>query len=117
MNSPPLWSLPEDLVQIRDEDPDLIETILESFVEEMQKSLGELNACIAEGDGATADRALHKFKGALLQIGAPSVAAECQEFRTALTTENSTQWRVRQASIVNHCNRLLVEMGRTGQTR
>ena len=115
MNSMPLWSLPEDLVQIRDEDPDLIETILDSFVEEMQNSLRDLDGCIARGDAATAERALHKFKGALLQIGAAPLAAECQDFRLALTHETPDQWRVRQASITAHCDRLLVEMGRDGQ--
>ena len=112
MNSTPLWVLPEDLAQIQLEDPELIETILESFGEQVLLSLAELDDCVARADSARAERAIHKFKGALLQIGAPSVAASCQDFRSVLPSETPSQWSARLNSIRSDCQQILSEIGR-----
>lgn len=112
MDSSPLWSLPDDLKQIREDDPELIETILDSFVEQLRPSLAELETSLSAGNSAHASRLLHSLKGALLQIGAPSVADRCQSVRAALDTPGSMPAPDRLASLRRACEQVLREIAR-----
>jgi hypothetical protein len=105
-----LWSLPEDLAELNVDDPDSVREILDTFVQQTRMSIEDIRHLVEAHDGTSLARSLHRLKGSLLQMGAPSVGAQCAEFHQALASEGAERWKTRFDSLATDCRAVLAEI-------
>jgi two-component system sensor histidine kinase/response regulator len=67
----------------RDDYPDIVDQLVDLFVQSTPPLLGELRAAFDEGDRDELRRAAHKLKGSCQNIGATFMATLCRSIETA----------------------------------
>jgi HPt (histidine-containing phosphotransfer) domain-containing protein len=77
----------------RDDYPEIVEQLVELFVDSTPPLLGELRQCAEAGDAEAVKRAAHKLKGSCQNIGASGMAvqaAEIEQVQAAAPTQLAT---------------------------
>ena len=67
----------------RDDYPDIVDQLVDLFVQSTPPLLGELRAALDEGDRDELRRVAHKLKGSCQNIGATFMATLCRSLETA----------------------------------
>ena len=74
----------------RDDYPDIVDQLLELFLDSTPPLLDELQAAADAGDGDELRRAAHKLKGSCQNIGATFMASLCRSLETAESGHGET---------------------------
>ncbi len=106
------WSLPEDLAELLREDPETMQSILATFVEQTRLNLLRVEELAAADDGAELSRAVHRMKGGLAQMGAGLAADLCKQFEVAIPNETREQWQRRTGELRTACETVLLLAGK-----
>lgn len=93
MSEPLAWALPEDLAELLREDPETLQSILHTFVEQTRLNLDRVAEFVETGTPEELSRAVHRLKGGLAQMGANHAADLCRAFELALPDESRKQWK------------------------
>jgi HPt (histidine-containing phosphotransfer) domain-containing protein len=74
----------------RDDYPEIVDQLLELFVEGSPVLLGELRSALESGDGDGVRRGAHKLKGSCQNIGATFMATLCRTLEAGETDQQAT---------------------------
>jgi HPt (histidine-containing phosphotransfer) domain-containing protein len=78
-----LWSLPDTIVELASEDPELIPDLIEAFTTDTAERIRQISAALAVADFAPVRAQGHAIKGGARQIGAHTVAEASQQIEAA----------------------------------